>query len=215
MSVSVPGNYYQYTDYNKNGKSLASKVEIRISCKDLPSLDSFSKSDPKVFIFLEKVTYNSDGTTTSAWENIDSTERIKNQDCPIFTKSFYIDYYFEMIQRLRFVVIDMDTDSNEWSKNDFIGYTEKTLGDLISGCEDNVYTAELLTEIPKGMKITNFKVRDNKRKGRILIKIKEVVNSDYMFNFDISGNDLDKKDTFGKSDPFIIISRIENNGEVC
>jgi len=28
---------------------------------------------------------------------------------------------------------------------------------------------------------------------------------------DIVGSDLDKKDTFGKSDPFIIISRIENN----
>jgi hypothetical protein len=28
---------------------------------------------------------------------------------------------------------------------------------------------------------------------------------------DIIGSDLDKKDTFGKSDPFIIISRIENN----
>jgi len=31
---------------------------------------------------------------------------------------------------------------------------------------------------------------------------------------DITGNNLDKKDTFGKSDPFIIISRIENNGSI-
>lgn len=100
MSVSVPGNYYQYTDYNKNGKSLASKVEIRISCKDLPNLDAFSKSDPKVFIFIEKLTYNSDGTTSSLWEKIDSTERIKNEDNPIFTKSLYIDYYFEMVNYL-------------------------------------------------------------------------------------------------------------------
>jgi len=42
----------------------------------------------------------------------------------------------------------MDSDSDEWSKNDFIGYTEKTLGDLISGSENNVYQCDILTTIP-------------------------------------------------------------------
>jgi len=87
--------YYQYSTYD-NSKSLSSKVEIRISCTNLPNFDTFSKSDPKVFIFLEKTVFK-DSSSTSIWEKIGSTERIKNNDNPVFTKAFYIDYYFELV----------------------------------------------------------------------------------------------------------------------
>jgi len=162
---------------------------------------------------MEKTVY-SNLSSTSHWEKIDSTERIKNEDNPIFTKNFYIDYYFERVQKLRFVVVDMDSDSDEWSKNDFIGYCEKTLGDLISGSQDNVYSTELLTTTPSGMNFNNSKARNVVGSATINIRIKEVINSQYIFNMDISGSGLDKKDTFGKSDPFIIISRIEDNGSL-
>ncbi|ORY31112.1 copine-8-like protein [Neocallimastix californiae] len=201
MSIAIPP---------PDSNILTSKVEIKISCNDLPKFDTFSKSDPKVFVFQERVTY-SNNSKNSVWENIGSTERIQNNDNPVFTKSLYIDYYFETIQKLRFIIFDMDSDSDEWSKNDFIGYTEKTLGDLISGSENNVYQCDILTTIPSGMKIKNNKAKDSKKKATINIRIQEVVNSPFNFTMDIIGSDLDKKDTFGKSDPFIIISRIENN----
>ena len=87
----------------------------------------------------------------------------------------------------------MDSDSDEWSKNDFIGYTEKTLGDLISGSENNVYQCDILTTIPSGMKIKNNKAKDSKKKATINIRIQEVVNSPFNFTMDIVGSDLDKK----------------------
>jgi len=191
--------------------NFASKVEIKISCTDLPSCDTFSKSDPKVFIFIEKVIYDNNGST-SIWEKVGSTERIKNNNSPVFTKSFYIDYYFELIQRLRFVIFDMDSDSDNWSSNDYIGYTEKTLGDLISGSENNIYTSDILTSVPANMKIDKPKIRNPTVKPQIHIRIQEVVDSKFTYEFDISGKNLDKKDTFGKSDPFFIISRINNDG---
>jgi len=200
-------------NYNQNPKmkSMASKVEIRISCKNLPSFDTLSKSDPKIFIFLEKKIYSGQDVT-SIWERIDTTERIKNNENPIFTKPFYIDYYFETVQNLRFVVFDMDSDSDEWAKNDFIGYVEKSLGDLISSSKDHVYTCNLLKDVPSGIKIDNSKAKSFPGNSQIFIRIEEVVNSPYLFNFDVSGTNLDKKDTFGKSDPFIIISKLEDNG---
>ncbi|ORX44169.1 Copine-domain-containing protein [Piromyces finnis] len=210
MSVVPPSNYYKYSSYD-NAKSLSSKVEIKISCVDLPNFDTFSKSDPKVFIFLEKKYYDNN-TSTSVWEKIDSTERIKNNDNPEFVKAFYIDYYFEMIQNLRFLVFDMDSDSDEWSKNDYIGYCERALGDLISSSENNVCTCDLLYTVPEGIKLDNSKTRVSPKKPKIKITIREVIDSQYVFEMDISGKNLDKKDTFGKSDPFIIISRIEDNG---
>jgi len=199
--------------YNPAPSTLASKVEIKISCTDLPSFDTFSKSDPKVFIFIEKVTYNNN-SNNSIWEKIDSTERIKNNNNPNFTKSIYIDYYFEMIQKLRFIVFDMDNESDEWSKNDFVGYTEKTLGDLISGSYNNVYTTELSSSVPSGMKINNTKAKNSLKNAKINIRVQEVVNSQFTFEMNIIGSNLDKKDTFGKSDPFIIASRIENDNSL-
>jgi len=207
-----------FSPQNNSSNNLASKVEIGISCKNLPNLDTFSKSDPKVFLFMEKTLYNNNNSGTpdvsTLWEKIDSTERKKNEDNPIFTKNFYVDYYFERIQKLRFIVVDMDSDSDEWSKNDFIGYCEKTLGDLISGSQNNVYSTELLTSVPSGMNFSNSKVRNITKKSTINIRIKEVIDSQYVFKMDISGIGLDKKDTFGKSDPFIVISRFENNGSI-
>ncbi|ORX59369.1 hypothetical protein BCR32DRAFT_251753 [Anaeromyces robustus] len=180
-----------FNNPNSRMKSMASKVEIRISCKNLPSFDALSKSDPKIFIFLEKQIY-SGHDVTSTWELIDSTERIKNCDCPVFTKPFLIDYYFETIQKLRFVVFDMDSDSNEWSKNDYIGFTEKSLGDLISSSKDHVYTCNLSKDVPSGLKISNSKAKSFSGNSQIFIRIEEVINSPYNFNFDVTGTNLDK-----------------------
>jgi len=72
------------------------KVEIGVSCKNLMKMDALSKSDPKVFLFLENRTYTN-SEMKSTWEKIGSTEKIKNEDNPIFTKNFYIDYYFERV----------------------------------------------------------------------------------------------------------------------
>ena len=86
---------YLYPGLNKS-TSLSSKVEINISCSNLPKLDVLSKSDPKVFIFIEKKGYN-DNNVDTVWEKFDATETIKNNSNPVFTKSFFIDYYFETV----------------------------------------------------------------------------------------------------------------------
>jgi len=106
----------------------------------------------------------------------------------------------------------MDSDSDEWAKNDYIGYCEKTLGDLISGSKNNVYTCDLLTTVPSGIKISNTKAREALKKPKINITIREVVDSQFIFDMDVVGKNLDKMDTFGKSDPFFIIYRIEDSG---
>ncbi|ORX82967.1 Copine-domain-containing protein [Anaeromyces robustus] len=202
--------YYQYPDMKNNGKKIPSKVEITISCKNLPKFDKLSKSDPKIFIFIENKLYNGNDVT-SLWKSIGSTERIKNNENPVFTKSFIIDYYFEMIQNLRFVVFDMDSDSDEWKKNDYIGYVEKTLGELISSSKDNGYLCDILTAIPSGIEVNNSKAQSHHSTSTMLFKVREIVDSPIKIKFDITCEHIDKKDTFGKSDPFVIISRIEDD----
>lgn len=49
---------------------------------------------------------------------------------PKFAKRFVIDYYFEMVQRLKFCVYDIDNDTYDLSDDDFLGELECTLGQV-------------------------------------------------------------------------------------
>jgi len=91
---------YQYPGLNKN-TSFPSKVQISISCSNLPKFDAASKSDPKVFIFIESKCYI-DGKIETLWSQIAKTETVKNNVDPTFKKKFTIDYYFETVITLFF-----------------------------------------------------------------------------------------------------------------
>lgn len=51
---------------------------------------------------------------------------------PKFSKTFVIDYYFEMVQKLRFEIYDIDSDACSVQDADFLGELECTLGQV--GC---------------------------------------------------------------------------------
>lgn len=61
---------------------------------------------------------------------VDRTERIKNCLSPRFSKTFVIDYYFEVVQKLKFGVYDIDNKTVELSDDDFLGECECTLGQV-------------------------------------------------------------------------------------
>lgn len=64
------------------------------------------------------------------WVQVERTERIKNCLSPSFSKTFIIDYYFEVVQKLRFGVYDIDNKTIELSDDDFLGECECTLGQV-------------------------------------------------------------------------------------
>lgn len=49
---------------------------------------------------------------------------------PKFSKKFVLDYYFEMVQRLKFCVYDIDNDTYDLADDDFLGEIECTLGQV-------------------------------------------------------------------------------------
>ena len=86
------------------------KVEIFISCRTLKNKDVFSKSDPFVVFYLKS-------NVNSAMSRVGQTETIQDNLNPNFTKSFIVDYIFEVRQDCRFEVWDYDSDT----KADFLG----------------------------------------------------------------------------------------------
>jgi len=49
---------------------------------------------------------------------------------PKFSKSFVVDYYFEMVQKLRFEIYDIDSENCSLQDADFLGELECTLGQV-------------------------------------------------------------------------------------
>ena len=68
--------------------SLSNKVELSFSCRNLVDLDTFSKSDPIVQVFIKD-------SRAGAYAKLGETERIDNNLNPDFVKTFVIDYFFE------------------------------------------------------------------------------------------------------------------------
>ena len=49
---------------------------------------------------------------------------------PEFSKTITINYYFEMVQKLKFTVYDVDNESVRLDDDDYLGSLECTLGQV-------------------------------------------------------------------------------------
>ncbi|XP_034561700.1 copine-3-like isoform X2 [Notolabrus celidotus] len=157
----------------------ATKVELTISCENLMDMDIFSKSDPLCAVYIN--------TSGSRWFEFGRTEMILNCLNPKFAKKFVMDYYFEVVQRLKFCVYDIDNNTYDLSDDDFLGELECTLGQIVSNKQ---MTRPLLLESkrPAGH-------------GTITICAEEITDT-RVANFEISARKLDKKYLWW-SDPFL------------
>ncbi|XP_041824476.1 copine-3-like isoform X2 [Melanotaenia boesemani] len=156
------------------------KVALTISCKDLLDMDAFSKSDPLCVLLMN--------TSGPHWCEIGRTERIQNCLSPKFSQKLVLDYYFETVQKLRFEVYDIDSEKCSPEEADFLGQLECTLGQIVSS---RTFTKRLVR-------------RDQSPAGNGSITIwAEERNDNRVVEFEVAARKLDKKDFFGKSDPFL------------
>uniref|UniRef100_A0A8C4RQX2 C2 domain-containing protein n=1 Tax=Erpetoichthys calabaricus TaxID=27687 RepID=A0A8C4RQX2_ERPCA len=99
------------------------KVELTVSCENLLDKDVGSKSDPLCVLLMN--------TTGAQWFEVGRTERVKNCLSPKFAKKFSIDYYFEVVQKMKFAVYDIDNKTVDLGDDDFLGEFECTLGQVL------------------------------------------------------------------------------------
>ncbi|XP_030645887.1 copine-8 [Chanos chanos] len=169
----------------------ATKVEITVSCRNLLDRDTFSKSDPICVLYTQTV-------GNREWREFGRTEVIDNTLNPDFVKKFIIDYFFEERQNLRFDLYDLDSKSENLSKHDFLGQAFCTLGEIVGSLGSRLERP--LAGIP------------GKNCGTIIVQAEEVGNCRESVLLQFCGNKLDKKDFFGKSDPFLVFYRSNGDG---
>ncbi|XP_070841681.1 copine-3-like isoform X2 [Chaetodon trifascialis] len=156
------------------------KVELTVSCENLLDKDIGSKSDPLCVLLMS--------SSDSQWYEVARTEKVQNCLCPKFAKKFVLDYYFEIVQKLRFGIYDIDNKTVDLSDDDFLGQLECTMGQVVSS-----------------KKLTRPLVLKNKSpagKGTITISAEEIKDNRAV-NFEVEARKLDNKDFFGKSDPYL------------
>ncbi|XP_068170574.1 copine-9-like isoform X1 [Antennarius striatus] len=169
----------------------ATKIEITVSCRNLLDMDTFSKSDPVVVLYVQ-------GLGTKEWREFGRTEVIDNTLNPDFVRKFVLDFFFEEKQNLRFDVYNVDTRSSNLSKHDFLGQMFCTLGEIIGSTGSRL--ERTLSGIP------------GKKCGTIIFTAEELSNCRDIATMQLCANKLDKKDFFGKSDPFLVFYRSNEDG---
>ncbi|XP_039468593.1 copine-9 [Oreochromis aureus] len=170
----------------------ATKIEITVSCRNLLDMDTFSKSDPVVVLYVQ-------GLGTKEWREFGRTEVIDNTLNPDFVRKFVLDFFFEEKQNLRFDVYNVDTRSSNLSKHkDFLGQMFCTLGEIIGSPGGRL--ERTLSGIP------------GKKCGTIIFTAEELSNCRDIATMQFCANKLDKKDFFGKSDPFLVFYRSNEDG---
>ncbi|KAK9976139.1 hypothetical protein ABG768_021345 [Culter alburnus] len=169
----------------------ATKVEITVSCRNLLDRDTFSKSDPICVLYTQ-------GIGNKEWREFGRTEVIDNTLNPDFVRKFILDYFFEERQNIRFDLYDVDSKSSNLSKHDFLGQAFCSLGEVVGSQGSRM--EKNLGGIP------------GKKCGKIIVKAEELSNCRESVMMQFCGNKLDKKDFFGKSDPFLVFYRSNEDG---
>lgn len=63
---------------------------------------------------------------------------MKNNLNPDFAKGITLDYFFEMVQKLKFSVYDVDNATSSLGDDDFLGEMECTLGQVFHSIKLNI-----------------------------------------------------------------------------
>ncbi|RWR94707.1 protein BONZAI 3 [Cinnamomum micranthum f. kanehirae] len=167
--------------------ALFTQIELSFSASKLRDLDVLSKSDPMAVVFAKK----RDGTL----EELGRTEVIMNTLNPVWISKITTAYQFEIIQPLMLKL----------NEQDFLG-------------EATCALSEIVTKHSKSLTL-NLRERNEhrgmKNLGTFTIKSEETMASRTVVELVFRCSDLDNKDLFSKSDPFLRISRpVESGGSV-
>ncbi|XP_078340073.1 copine-8-like isoform X1 [Crassostrea virginica] len=168
----------------------ATQVEISVQCRNLADLDVLSKSDPMCVMFMKDI-------KTGTYYEHGRTETIDNQLNPNFATKFTVTYYFEELQSIKFEIYDVDSASRNLKDHDFIGSLECSVGELVGA---------------PGGKLEKPLRGPRKSNGIILLRAEELNKCKEEVTLHFRASHLDKKDFFGKSDPYLQISRVNEDG---
>ncbi|CAN7096841.1 unnamed protein product [Brassica rapa subsp. narinosa] len=182
---------------------LFSQIELSLSASNLIDRDITSKSDPMAVMYLRK----KDGKL----EEIGRTEVILNSLNPNWIEKITVSFQFETVQTLVFHVFDVDTRYHNVPVKTLKLKEQDYLG------EATCVLSEVMTKPNRSMTLNlhgDFGAGVSRKLGTLSLQAEETVASKTVVEMNLRSVNLDNKDLFSKSDPFLRISRLVENSIV-
>ena len=168
-------------------QNLKTKVSVSISCRDVPSMDLLSPSDPMAVIYEWR---------GDRFVRIRTTEPIMDEPNPKW-KPFLLDFQFEQTQRFRVEVYDIDNDKlDDLASHDFIGYADFTLGKVVAS--------------PGGLFSTSMMKKDGSLRSKCMIDIRatELVEGRWKAYYNISCRNLPRTSWFFSPNTYVRLNHL-------
>ncbi|KAF5957246.1 hypothetical protein HYC85_004471 [Camellia sinensis] len=199
-----PNDAVDYFFTARGYRGLFSRIEISLSASNLRDRDLLSKSDPMAVVY----TKGRDG----ALQELGRTEVVLNSLNPKWIRKHIVTYYFEVVQTLVFRVYDVDTQFDnvdvkmlKLDEQQFLGEATCALSEIVTKSNRSV-TLDLVCK--------NVSVGSNRPRnlGALTVHAEELVNSKTTTELILRCSDLESRNMFSKSDPFLVISKIVESG---
>ncbi|XP_073155670.1 protein BONZAI 3-like [Henckelia pumila] len=177
-------------------------IQLSLSASKLLDCDITSKSDPMAVVYSKR----RDGKL----EELGRTEVILNNLNPAWVQKINITYQFETVQTLIFHVYDVDT------KYHNVPVKELRLKDQDFLGEASCVVSEIVTKRDRSLTLNIHKAGHGlKILGTLIVHAEETAASRNVVEMTFHGKNLENKDLFSKSDPFLRISRfVEIGGSI-
>ncbi|XP_020681555.1 protein BONZAI 1 isoform X1 [Dendrobium catenatum] len=180
---------------------LASQIELSLSASNLLDRDVLSKSDPMAVVYAKR----RDGTL----EEIGRTEVVLNSLNPIWIAKIELTFHFELLQPLVFQLYDVDSQFHNVPEKTLKLDEQQFLG------QASCFLSEVATKLNRSLilKLDHKEYGKGSQKlGELTVRAEECFSSKMMFEMIFHCANLDNKDFFSKSDPFLVISRTTEAG---
>lgn len=168
-----------------------SQVELTLSCRNLHSVHLMGKSNTFCIVSMKR-------PWQDKYQEVARTEMIENTLDPQWVKKIILAYTFENIQNIKFEIRDPDMKHH----HDILGRYETTLSELVAGYGRQTI-GKLIGKI-EGSSVNDF--------GELIIVTEEVATCKQLAEIQFKGEDLPKISWIRSNDPFLIISRSNEDG---
>ncbi|XP_052182268.1 protein BONZAI 1-like isoform X2 [Diospyros lotus] len=185
-------------------RGLFSQIELSLAASNLRDRDVLSRSDPMVVAY----TKGKDGSL----QELGRTEVVLNSLNPKWIRKYTVTYHFEVVQYLLFRVYDVDSHFHnidvqmlKLDEQQFLGEATCTLSEIVTKSNRSL-TLDLVQkdELIRLNRTRNF--------GTLTIYAEESVSSKTTAELILRCSDLELRDLFSRSDPFLVISKTGENG---
>lgn len=183
------------------GAGASTQIELSLSASNLGDQEYFFKSNPIVVVYS-----SNDG----ALEEIGRTEVIVNSSSPSWNAKIILQYQFEVLQPLVFHIYDIDPQFHDVSEKMLKLEEQQFLGEAICNLSDVVTKQNRLFTIKLGVSEQNLP--NPSKFGELTVQAEESAGSKALMEMVFHCSDLEIKDLLSKSDPFLLISRMSENG---